>query len=343
MNTCAFAIGSICGGEQIERKRILIVRTDGIGDALCLAPLVCALRDAGHELGALLSTANAQAFAGRTFKHVHVVERIPWPAHGSTPESYKIARTQARVIGYDVALIASEEPEAYRFAREIHTSARVGFINGWEKPLKSLWARRQLTRAITRTASRARVREHEVETLFRLGSGLHQEEQPTSDVTRLRPLVADDPSRPGKNGGIAFQVVAKNVRGRIDEEAAIVRAIATAYPVVVVGAAADGDLVHGIAAAAGAAERTFERVADWRETLARMRAVVTADSGAAHVAGMSGVPCVDLFPADNHATRDIERWSPWAGPSRTLIAGPEPSGNARAIVAALREMLEDER
>jgi ADP-heptose:LPS heptosyltransferase len=339
----AYGIGSIYGVKQIERKRILMVRTDGIGDALCLAPLVCALRDAGHELGALLSTANAQAFTTRTFEHVHVVERIPWPAHGSTPESYKIARTQARVIGYDIALIASEEPEAYRFAREIHARARIGFVNGWEKPLKSLWTRRRLTRAITRTASRARVCEHEVETLFRLGAGLHHEERPTSDVTRLRPLVAGDPSRLGQNDGVAFQVVAKSARNRTAEEAAIVRAIATAYPVVVVGAAADAALVHGVAAAGGAAERIFDRVLDWREALARMRAVVTADSGAAHVAGMSGVPCVDLFPADKHATRDIERWAPWAGPSRTLIVGPEPSGNARAVVAALREMLEDER
>jgi ADP-heptose:LPS heptosyltransferase len=318
------------------------VRADGIGDALCLAPLICALRDAGHELGALLSTANAQAFAARTFQHVHVVERIPWPAHGSTPESYKIARAQARAVGYDVALIASEEPEAYRFAREARVNDRIGFVNGWEKPFKSFWAHRQLTRAITRSASRARSHEHEVETLFRLGAGFHQEGHPTRDVTRLRPLVADHRARAGKNADVAFQVVAKTARDRIDEEAAIVRAIATAYPVVVVGAAADAALVRSLASAAGADECIFERVLDWREALAHMRAVVTPDSGAAHVAGMSGVPCVDLFPADKQATRDIVRWSPWAGPSRTLIAGPEPSGNARAIVAALHEMLEDE-
>ncbi len=327
----------------IERKRILMVRADGIGDALCLAPLVCALRDAGHELGALLSTANAQAFAERTFERVHVVERIPWPAHGSTPESYKIARAQARVALYDVALIASEEPEAYRFANEIRAPARIGFINGWEKPLKSFWARTQLTRAIARSASPERAREHEVETLFRLGAGLHDEDYPTSDLARLRPLVVDDRSRLEGDVHVAFQVVAKAVSDRIDEHATIVRAIAAQYPVVVVGAAADAALVRAVATAAGTVERIFERVADWREALARMRAIVTGDSGAAHVAGMAGVPCVDLFPAGPHAAHDVARWSPWAGASRTLIVGPEPSGNARAIVASLREMLEDER
>jgi len=308
-----------------------------------LAPLVCALRDAGHELGALLSTENAQAFATRAFERVHIVERIPWPAHGSTPESYKIARAQARVAQYDVALIASEEPEAYRFANEIRAPARIGFVNGWGKPLKSFWAWTQLTRAIARSASAARTREHEVETLFHLGEGLHDEDHPTSDLARLRPLVVDDLSRLEKDVHVAFQVVAKAVSDRIDEHAAIVRAIAARYPVVVIGAAADAALVRAVATAAGTLERIFEHVADWREALARMRAVVTWDSGAAHVAGMAGVPCVDLFPAEPHAKHDVERWSPWAGPSRTLIVGPEPSGNAPAIIASLREMLEDER
>lgn len=317
------------------------MRADGIGDALCLAPLVCALRDAGHQVDALLSNTNAQAFAPRAFERVHVLERIPWPVHGSTPDSYKLARAQARVVGYDVALIASEEPEAYKFSRDIRAAERVGFVNGWEKPFKSLWARGQLTRSIVRAASPKRVREHEVETLFRLGTGLHSESRPTKDIARLCPLVVQDRAR--KDPRVALQVVAKALAGGIDPFAAIVRAVAHAYPAVVVGASADAGLVRAVAAASGqVAERTFENVGAWREGLAQMRAVVTPDSGAAHLAGMAGVPCVDLFPAGPYAQRDVLRWAPWAGVSRTLIAGPEPSGNAHAVVAALREILDDD-
>ncbi len=156
-------------------ERILIVRGDGIGDALMLAPLVAALRDAGHALGAVLSTRNAQVYAQDVLERVHVLERIPWPRHGSTRESFAQALAGARDARYDVALIASEEPEAYKFARETGVLRRVGFTNGWEKPFKGLWTRGQLTRALRRPASAGRVREHEVETLFApLGAGLHE-------------------------------------------------------------------------------------------------------------------------------------------------------------------------
>jgi ADP-heptose:LPS heptosyltransferase len=316
------------------------VRGDGIGDALCLVPLICALRDAGHELGVLLSTVNAGAFAAGTLAHVHAVERIPWPAHGSTRESYGVAREQGRAVRYDVALVASEEPEAYRFARDVGARVRVGFVNGWEKPLKSLWTRRGLTRSIVRRASKGTVTAHEVEILFALGAGLHAEERPTREVARTRPLVANwiEMSDPR----VAFQVVPKALgAGGVAAFAALARSVANHYPVVVVGADADRDAVGAIATEAGVEQRVFPRVGAWREALVRMRAVVTPDSGAAHVAGMAGVPCVDLFAPGPRVVHDVARWSPWAAPSRTLIAGPEPTGNARAVLAALRELLED--
>jgi ADP-heptose:LPS heptosyltransferase len=75
--------------------KILLVRGDGIGDALACAPLVAALRTAGHRVAALLSTGNRQAFAQRAFERVHVLERIPWPRHGSTPASRLIALERA--------------------------------------------------------------------------------------------------------------------------------------------------------------------------------------------------------------------------------------------------------
>ena len=69
-------------------QRVAIVRVDGIGDALMLVPLVAALRDAGHELGAVLSTRNRDAFAPGTFARVHALERIRVAA----------ARIDARVV-----------------------------------------------------------------------------------------------------------------------------------------------------------------------------------------------------------------------------------------------------
>ena len=150
--------------------RILLVRLDGIGDALACTPLIAALRDAGHELGVALTRRNAAIFARGTFRWTHVLARNPWPAHGHDPADVEQLLGRAREIGYEVALVASEEPDAYEMARKAapHT---VGFTNGWEKPLKTLRVRRRLNRAIVRSASLLRHTQHEVETLLCTGSG----------------------------------------------------------------------------------------------------------------------------------------------------------------------------
>ena len=67
-------------------------------------------------------------------------------------------------------------------------------------------------------------------------------------------------------------------------------------------------------------------------------AVVTPDSGAAHLAGMAGVPCVDLFEPSPHVAYDVLRWRPWAAPCRTLVLGPDPAAGAAAVMQALCEL-----
>jgi ADP-heptose:LPS heptosyltransferase len=322
-------------------SKLLLVRTDGVGDALVCAPLLAALRDAGHEVGALLSTRNAEAFAPGALAQVHVVERIPWPAHGSTPASYASALQGARAAGYDAALIASEEPEAYRFAREAGAPSRTGFSNGWEKPLKSLWVRAQLTRTIVREASPWRTREHEVETIFRLGAGLHGEASPTRETRRLRPLVCEGSGGGGAEPFVALQVAPKALAAEagLQRFAAIAAIVARDRRAALFAASGDAALAQEVGARSGVEVRTFERAAEWRSALCAARAVVTPDSGAAHLAGMAGVPCVDLFEPSPHVAHDVLRWRPWAAPSRTLVLGPEPEAAAAAVAEALRELL----
>lgn len=314
--------------------KILLVRVDGIGDALVCAPLVAALRDAGHRVGALLTTRNAEAFARNVFAHVHVVERIPWPAHGSTAATYAQALREARAAKYDVALVPSEEPEAYRFARACGAATRVGFSNGLEKPLKSAWTRAQLTRPLTREASARRARGHEVETVFRLGEGLHDEPAPTRDLRRLRPLVVDGES--WRDDAVVLQV-ARKVHGEpagAAEFRAIAGRIAHRYRTVVFASPEDASLAHALAAPHRLTYRIFERAGTWRNALACVRAVVTPDGGAAHLAGMAGVPCVDIFRPGPAVAYDVRRWRPWASPARTLIAG-DPAATAAAVEESL--------
>lgn len=319
---------------------VLIVRADGIGDALACAPLVAALRGAGHTLGIVLGTRNRDIYARRAFESVHVLERIPWPRHGSTGPSRVAALRDARAQRYDVAVIASEEMEAYRFAARAGIASRAGFINGWEKPLKTLRVRALLSRAVVRSASAGRAREHEVETIFRLGAGLHTETAPTRDVARLAPLILDD--RVPLQGHVVVQVTAKFATDGLDRDAyaALVRALqARGHAVLLAGD--EREIARGIAEATGAAAEPAGGVVAWKARIAGARALVSPDSGAAHVAGMLGVPCVDCFPPRASTARDVLRWRPWAAPYRAHVLNPARSrGHTGAALArAVDELL----
>ena len=326
--------------------KILLVREDGLGDALVCAPLVAALAAAGHVVGAVLGTRNADAFAARVFAHVHVLDRIPWPAHGATPVSRARALAEVRAVAYDVALVATEELSAYEFVRECGIGVRVGFVNGASKPLKSLHVGTMLTRAIVRPASARRAHAHEVETMFSLGAEFVTERTPTRDVVRLRPLVigdhADLDERERAAAQIAVQVSQKFAHAGLDRDAfvACARALrARGDDVLVLGD--DDAFVREIARASDARTLGACDLAVWKLQIATARALVTGDSGAAHVAGMTGVATVDAFAPNPATAYDVRRWAPWAAPHRAIVLDParDAAATARVFVGALDEML----
>jgi ADP-heptose:LPS heptosyltransferase len=310
---------------------------DGIGDALVCAPLVAALRDAGHELGAVFSTRNREAFASSAFAHVHVLERIPWPKHGSTPASRAEALAQARAVGYDVALIVSEELEAYEFARDAKIARRIGFINGWEKPLKTVRVRALLDEALVRPASAARVEEHEVETVFRLGHDYQAEPVPTREVARLAPLVLDAPAVP--HGRVVLQLSRKLEPAGLDARTWVLVARALRSRTGPLLAVADEPELAQTVAAAGI-EVALPGAAEWKQTIAGARALIAPDSGAIHVAGMLGVPSLALFAPGPAVARDVLRWKPWAAAGTARLVAP-PGGDflARDISADVERLL----
>ena len=323
--------------------KILLVRLDGIGDALACTPLVAALRDAGHQLGVALSQRNAAIFARETFAWTHVLERTPWPGHGHAHRDVAATIEAAASIGYDVALVASEEPDAYALAQRC-ASERVGFINGWEKPLKSVLVRRRLTRAIVRPAALERTAAHEVETLFGLGAGLHHEREPTRDVARLRPLVIDgNASGDERPAPLAVQLSAKWTAMHVERAqlGAWIRALRARAPVRLLASGQEAGEIGAVREFLGDVAESIdatlfdgdEGMRAWKRAIAGAGALVTPDTGAAHVAGMSGTPCVDLFPDERNARVQMRRWSPWAAPSALLVASRDAP-----VVSAAREL-----
>jgi ADP-heptose:LPS heptosyltransferase len=316
--------------------RVLLVRLDGIGDAAVCVPLVAALRDSGHQVGVALTTRNAGLFAPQAIVAEHVLERIPWPAHGSTPESTARAQAEIAAMNYDVALIASEEPEAYELAAP--APERVGFTTGLTRPLKSLWVRARATRTVSRSQRVGGENAHEVEIMYRLGAGLVRDEKPSADCWALRTLLIEGPnilSTRGARGGsnlIAVQVGPKWLTAGVAPD--VLRTVVTRLARYgrIVAAPSEAEELHRIT---GIAPETFENTRSWVEILAGSLTVVTVDTGAAHVAGMSCGRVIDVFPDANFEAQ-VRRWRPWASPYRVFRASEVDGGpNSRFIEAIL--------
>jgi ADP-heptose:LPS heptosyltransferase len=298
------------------------------------APLVAALRDAGHTVGMALSNRNRDIFAPGVLHARHVLDRIPWPRHGSTPESTRTARERIAAAAYDVALIASEEPEAYALAAGI--PQRVGFTTGWAKPLKSMWVGRKLTKRVRRAATLGAPHAHEAEVIFGLGRGLglHTEERPTRDPARLRPLILADPLPRGNHVVVQLGRKWTGIGLDVTSAATIVAALAARGASLVASYAEEDDAAL---LSDGAAVIVCRDTAGWKRVIAAARVVVTPDTGAAHLAGMLGIPVVDCFP-DADAPAQIARWHPWASPyaafaARELRGGAGVARIERAIDA----------
>ncbi|TAM75218.1 lipopolysaccharide heptosyltransferase family protein [bacterium] len=314
-----------------QSARVLLVRMDGIGDALAVLPLALALRDAGCEVGAVLSPRNQDLFARGLFARVHVLVPDAVRPHGSTEASFEQVRRE--IPGsYDVALICSEEPDAYRLPAIAGIRTRIGFWNAFEKPFKSLWARWRCTRVVYRPAAWVE-QPHEVRQLFALGvkAGLVRGEPPHDLTASREALSVDHVSRVDV---VAVQATHKLIPPGRDATwmgralSAIPKARLLAHT---------GELALGrqLAAASGHPCDPLGAKGQWLRAVAAAGVLITPDSGAAHVAGAVGTPVADIFPRQ-HGERLAKQWHPWNAPYRVVLE-PAEDESAEAYGARLAQ------
>ena len=246
-------------------------------------------------------------------------------------EAIQVFGSQLRGEDYTHALVPTEDSAGYRLAKVSGASVRVGFANGWGKPLKTLWIRSLLTRTLYRSAGLDARAPHECEVLFRLGGSLlGPDAAPTRDASRLRPLVLD--RDPDPDARIAFQVTDKWERLGIAFDAVV--ALARGLPSVrALASVREADYADAFTGATGIAVERFSSLAPWKDAIAAARALVAPDSGALHVAGMVGTPTAAVFPPTRDLALQSARWSPWAAPSRIVVASNGWTDRAAAALA----------
>ncbi len=315
---------------------VLVIRLDAIGDALALTPLLAALRKRGIPVDLVMRPGNADVFSTRAAR---TIERAPFALRSSSPENLRaIARFGAglRKNGYTHVLVATEDPGGYRLARAIGAPERIGFVNGWGKPFKTIWAGSMLTRRIVRTAGLDPRAPHECQVLWQLGRGLLGDVPIPRDPAILAPLLLEHDVSRGTR--VAFQVTDKWDRLGIDFSRVVqaLQSTASICDVRAIAAATESAYADRVAHASGIEVERFAELLPWKEAIAKAGAIVAPDSGALHVAGMVGTPTVAVFPLTREFALQTARWSPWAAPYRIVPA----DGNwPEAAAAALSELL----
>jgi len=296
---------------------VLIVRLDAIGDALALVPLIAALRERGASVDVVLRPANADVFSSDAVNAVHVAA---FPLRDRSPAiRNEIGRLGSDLAAahYDYALIATEDLAGYRLARASGARRRIGFENGWGKPLKTLWARMLCTRTVHRTAGLDPRAPHESQVLFALGRDITGNVEVPRDPMRLRRFVIDSEPRPDDR--ILLQITDKwnRMGASLDDLVTLARNLSSRRTMRFVSAESESAFGQEFSKAAGVPVEYFAGLAPWKDAVASAKAIVAPDSGAVHVGGMVGTPAVAVFAAQHFALQTA-RWSPWASPYRVV-------------------------
>ena len=315
---------------------MLVIRLDAIGDALALTPLLAALRERGIPVDVVLRGVNAHIFSSRAARAVYIA---PFALRSSTNENRRAIDEFGERLGangYTHVLVATEDPGGYRLARAVDAPERVGFSNGWGKPLKSLWIRTLVNHTVVRSAGLDPRAPHECDVLFELGRGIVGEGAvPSRDPAHLRPLILERETARGSR--IAFQISDKWERLGIAFEEVVdaLRRTSALGDVHAIASDREAPYAQRITAASGIHVDSYRSLEPWKEAIASARAVVAPDSGAVHVAGMVGTPVVAVFPPIAQFELQSARWAPWAAPYRLVRADEAWPAAASSALASL--------
>lgn len=315
---------------------VLLIRLDAIGDAVALTPLLAELRKRAISVDVVLRAVNTEIFSSRATRAVYVA---PFALRSSTDanrQAIDAFGARLRNHAYTHVLVATEDPGGYRLARAVGAPQRIGFVNGWGKPFKTLWARSMLTSAVVRSAGLDPNAPHECEVLWKLGASLVGDATIPRDPGVLRPIVLEVEIPRGEQ--IAFQVSDKWERLGMDFAHVVraVRAVAELGTVHAIAAASEDAYAQRVADAAHVQVERFASLVPWKNAIAGAAALVAPDSGAVHVAGMVGTPTVAVYPPIRDLSLQIARWAPWAAPYRSVRAEGKWSSE---VAVSLRELL----
>jgi ADP-heptose:LPS heptosyltransferase len=326
--------GAANGSGTANPARILLVRLDGLGDTLACIPALEGLRRVYPDatFGAVLSPANAGVFSDRV-EHTYEYDLRRAGDHDAAGVEARL-----RDANYTHAIVATEEPVGYRLARGSGALRRAGFWHRLEKPLKSMWQYAQLTDRVYRPAAWIARPEHEAQTLYRLATAFGAPPPPPDGAGAMRAWLAVGPAPDGqsRSQSLGVQIGAKLATDGWGP--AVIAAFCAAAlrasglrALTLLAAPSDQGLAHAVMEQLDSDVREHTSCAPstglplWLRNLDSLAALIAPDSGAAHAAGMLGVPVIDLFGLTRFDQLS-RQWRPWAAPSACFVKPPAATG-----------------
>ncbi len=303
-------------------NRIALVRLDALGDSLLCTPACLALKEKypEAELSILASPVAAPVFVG-------LGRVIPVGTGDSASDIAGVLRS----LKAQAVVVFSEKRRAIQGAHQSGIGIRVGFDPSWSQPLKAAYSKLALTHRFHYQNRLNQASEmHEVERYHRLVEQLGVERrEPAGLYFPLR-------ERPQRGKVVAFQLTRKWELEYWSPESC-------------------RELLDGLERdfrfLVGPGEEEWARqvvgqaechpdLVDYARVLAECAALVTVDTGAAHLAAAVGTPVVDIFPQANQE-HCVPRWRPWKTAHRVLLK-ESPRGLASKIEEALGALLDQE-
>lgn len=316
--------------------RVCVVRLDALGDTLLSTPAIQLLRGAGHEVTVLTSPVGTSLLRGLA------------PAIEVAPdESSRAIATRIRRLQPDAALIFTEKRRGLSAAYQAGVPIRIGFDPGLTQPLKSLWLKLALTdRVLFQNSPKVDPGLHEVQRYRSLVEklvpdlnaktpGLFMEFSP--EETRMAQVWVDEncPSRP-----LGLQLTPK--WGLHGLTARHLRVLVEKLPRPLVGfyGPAEREWVEQEFRGLEFTRCYQPDLHFYAAILACCSALITVDTGAAHVAAAVGTPVLDVFPSEN-SEHCLRRWRPWQVRHQVLLSRPDaPFAVVHDVVSGLERLVQ---
>ncbi len=305
-------------------ERILVVRTDRVGDLILSTPFLRTLRTQFPKSEIVLRTA---PYCREVLAGTGLCDRIVDEELGPGER-------------FDLAVALAPRTACLKEVGRAKAPRRVGYVYR-NRPLVRLLARFYLTDVVELNVDTRSTVSHEVEQLDKLGRAIGI---PPTTYLPLEVGVARRERESTDDGDLVLHLGDRWLQSNWSAEdlLQVVDRLSGFGHVILTGGPREREMMARLSAVRPSLKVLCDlSFREWAETIAQAKVLVSPDTGAVHVAAAVGTPVVVAYEAQTfqHCS---SQWAPWKVAYRAVVKG-EPSQTGIDLVHAVEELTFDSR